>query len=558
MTNHAVFAVPVVSDLGKPFVTFAPLVESYWPADISTPLRQETIGMLLRHAAATAGERIALVDGQADPALRTTWSYQELLGAAEAAARALLERFEPGERVAIWAPNRAEWVILQQGLSLAGLVMVALNPNYRRHELSYALQQSRAAGLFHTDKYRGFDMAGLVQEIRSELPELRTTVSFSDWETFLSSGSPDTVLPVVEPLDPVQIQYTSGTTGFPKGAVLHHYGVVNASALAGQRAQIADGAVFVNVMPMYHIGGGSVTELGTLAARGTYVLLAEFEPGLHLELIEAYRATHTLAVPTMLMAMLDHPSCGSRDLSSLQVVMSGATVVPAALVNRTTEAFGCDLIISFGQTELHGIISETEVTDSVEDQENTIGRPIPQVEVAILDPATGVTLPIGQQGEICARGYQTMSGYFELPEQTAATIDFDGWLHTGDLGSMDARGYLRITGRLKDMIIRGGLNIAPREVEDVLFAHPEVAEVSVVGVPDRKWGEQVGAVIRLADPAHPPTSDALRAYCRERMAAFKSPALVFVVDSYPLTPSGKVQKFLLRQAIDNGELTPLS
>ncbi len=534
------------------------LTESYWPADRRLGLREQTIGDLLREAAAAQPDRPALVDGRRAHDARRVWTYAELLDAAEVTARALLERFAAGDRVAIWAPNCAEWVILQQGLSLAGMVMVALNPSYRRQELSYVLGQSKAAGVFFAESYRDFDMAALMDEVVADLPGLGQTISFGHWDDFIAAGRAcDTPLPVVRPLDPAQVQYTSGTTGFPKGALLHHKGVVNASALAGNRALIQDGSVFVNAMPMYHIGGGSVTELGTMAAHGTFVLLPDFDPGLLLELIETYRGTHTLVVPTMLLALLDHPDRPNRDLGSLQVVMSGASTVPATLVNRTKETFGCDLVISFGQTELHGIISQTEPTDSAEDQEHTIGRPMPQVEVAILDAETRQVVPIDQPGEICARGYQTMLGYFELPEETAAAIDSDGWLHTGDLGSMDERGYLRITGRLKDMIIRAGLNIYPREIEDLLFSHPAVAEASVVGLPDEHWGEVVAAVIRPSDPSRLPTVDELRAHCRSELAAFKTPAHWFVADAFPLTPSGKIQKFRLTDAIIRGELASL-
>jgi fatty-acyl-CoA synthase len=309
---------------------------------------------------------------------------------------------------------------------------------------------------------------------------------------------------------------------------------------------------------MFHIGGGTLTELGTIAQRGTYVLLPGFDPGLVLELIEAYRGTIMLAVPTMLLALLEQPGLADRDLSSLQTVMSGAAVVPAALVRRTTETFGCQTAIVFGQTELHGVISQTQLDDSPEDQSETIGRPLPQVEVKIADPVTGEVMPVGQVGEICARGYQTMLGYFGLPEETAAALDGDGWLRTGDLAAMDGRGYLTIAGRLKDMIIRGGENIYPREIEDVLFAHSDVSQAAVLGLADDMWGERVAAVIKPADLANPPSPSALREYCRERLAGFKAPAEWFFVAEYPLTASGKIQKFRLQEDIAAGRITPVT
>jgi fatty-acyl-CoA synthase len=549
--------------------TSARLASSYWPADRSQPLLDTTVGDLLRAAAAQVPGRLALVEGSADPAARRTWTYAELLAVADRAARALLTRFAPGERIAVWAPNCPEWMLLQHGVSLAGMVLVTVNPALRGRELRYVLAQSQAAGIFFADAYRGFDMAGVVASLRDELPRLREALSLSDWDTFVASGdvsssghtsSPRRVaaLPLVQPGDPAQIQYTSGTTGFPKGAILHHRGVVNASRFVALGSGVGDGGVWVNAMPMFHIGGGTLTELGTIAQRGTYVLLPGFDPGLVLELIETYRGTITLAVPTMLLALLEQPGLAARDLSSLQTVMSGAAVVPAALVRRVTETLGCQTTIVFGQTELHGVISQTQLDDSADDQSETIGRPLPQVEVKIADPVTGAVMPVGQVGEICARGYQTMLGYFGMPGETAAALDGDGWLRTGDLAAMDGRGYLTIAGRLKDMIIRGGENIYPREVEDVLFAHPAVSQVAVVGLADEKWGERVAAVIRPADPANPPSPAALRDYCRDHLAGFKAPAEWFFVAEYPLTASGKIQKFRLQEDIAAGLITPVA
>ncbi len=534
----------------------AALTESFRPADEALPLLEETVAGLLRRAAAEVPDRVALVDAVADPALRRSWTYAELLADAERIARALLSRFAPGERVAIWAPNCAEWLVVQHGVSLAGMVLVPVNPAYRQAELEYLLTQSRAAVLLHADAYRGFDMAGAVESARANAPALQQTVSLSGWDAYLGSGDPAVALPEVTPDDHLQIQYTSGTTGFPKGALLHHRGIVNASRFVFLRADASDGAVCINSMPMFHIGGGAVTGIGTLSQRGTYVLLPGFDAGLQLELIETYRGTIMLLVPTMLIAVLDHPERASRDLSSIETMLSGASFVPAELVRRTQETLECRFSILFGQTEMHGVIAQTGTDDSPEDQSATIGRPLPQAQVRIADPVTGETMPLVASGEICVRGYQTMHSYFELPGATAEAITADGWLHSGDLGAMDERGFLTITGRLKDMIIRGGVNIYPREIEDTLLAHPKVAETAVLGIPHPTWGETVSAAIRAVDPADPPTPDELRAFCRERMAAFKTPASWFLVDALPATPTGKIQKFVLRDRIEGGELTP--
>ena len=538
----------------------APLTESYWAADSGTPLLDTSVAQLLRDAATAVPDRLALIDAVPDPALRRTWTYAEFLAAAERVARALQSRYSRGDRVAIYAPNCAEWLIVQHGVSLAGMVLVPVNPGYRHAELEYVLSQSRAAVVFHADAYRGFDIAAAVAQAKETVGHELASVSISELDAFLESGDPAAPLPVIDPRDHVQIQYTSGTTGFPKGALLHHLGIVNASRFVFQRADAADGAVCINSMPMFHIGGGAVTGIGTLAMRGTYVVMPGFDAGLQLELTETYRGTTMLLVPTMLLAVLDHPDRARRDLSSVQTVLSGASIVPAELVRRTKEELGCGFSILFGQTEMHGVISQTATTDSPEDQSRTIGRPLPQAEVRIVDPATDETLPIGASGEICVRGYQTMDSYFELPDATADAITADGWLHSGDLGAMDERGYLTITGRLKDMIIRGGVNIYPREIEDLLASHPKVAEAAVLGVAHPTWGETVNAAIRPVDPAAPPSPDELRAFCRERLAAFKTPANWFLVDVLPATPTGKIQKFVLRDRIDAGELvaTPLS
>jgi fatty-acyl-CoA synthase len=325
------------------------LERSYWPAEPGE-IRDVTVGELLRHAAATVPDRVALVDCVEDPAARKQWTYAEFLADAERVARALLARFAPGDRIAVWAPNSAEWVVMQQGISLAGMVLVALNPAYRTREMQYVLNQSGAVAVFCVDSYRGFEMRSMVEGIRGELPELTEVVSFTDWDEFLARGDGSTELPHVGPHDVIQVQYTSGTTGFPKGALLHHMGLVNEATFVAERAGMSDGGVYINAMPMYHIGGGAVTSFGAWAKRGTFVILPGFDPGLMLEAFEAYAGTHTLVVPTMLIAMLDHPDVKTRDLTSLQTILSGAAAVPASLVRKTVDLLSCQFSILFGQT----------------------------------------------------------------------------------------------------------------------------------------------------------------------------------------------------------------
>ena len=528
--------------------------ESYWPAEPGE-VRDVTVGDTLRHAAATVPERLALVDCVVDRAARRQWTWAQFLADAERAARALLARFAPGDRVAVWAPNSADWVVLQQGVALAGMVLVALNPAYRAREMEYVLRQSGAVVLFCVDSHRDFPMRSLAEDLRAAVPELREIVSFADWDEFLAGGAADRPLPEVAPTDVVQIQYTSGTTGFPKGAMLHHKGLVNEATFVAERAGFGDGGVYVNAMPMYHIGGGAVTSFGAWAKRGTFVVLPGFDPAHVLEAFETYRGTHALLVPTMLIAVLDHTERGRRDLSSIQTILSGAAAVPASLVRRTAAQLGCRFSILFGQTETHGVISQTRVTDAPDDQAGTVGQPLPQLEVKIADLATGDPVPVGENGEICCRGYQNMLGYYAQPEETAATIDDDGWLHMGDIGAMDERGYLTITGRAKDMIIRGGMNLYPAEIEGALTDHPAVETAAVIGVPDEVWGEQVGAVLRIrAGQGRPPITE-LTSFLRRRIAPHKTPVYWAFRDELPLTPSGKIQKFVLREDLVKGLLT---
>jgi fatty-acyl-CoA synthase len=306
-------------------------------------------------------------------------------------------------------------------------------------------------------------------------------------------------------------------------------------------------------MPVFHIGGSSVTQLGCLSQMGTYVLAPGFDAGSMLELFESERGMVALLVPTMIQAMLEHPDFRRRDLSSVRTILSGAATVPGSLVRRVKSELDCDFSILFGSTEVNGVVTQTRLDDSVEDQAETLGRALPHADIKIADPTSGDVVPIGERGEICVRGYQAMAGYQNMPEETSQTIR-DGWVHTGDLGVMDDRGYIRIVGRLKDMIIRGGMNISPGEIEATISELPAIAQVSVIGLPDAKWGEIVAAVVIPADPANPPSPDALNEHCRSRLADHKSPRYWYFVDELPLTPTGKVQKFELREWASEGRI----
>jgi fatty-acyl-CoA synthase len=524
------------------------LTQSYWPADASAPVRDTTVGDLLREAAADAPDATGLVSGV--PGDDRRWTFAEILAAAERVAHALLARFEPGERVSVWAPNIAEWVLLEYGAGLAGVTLVTVNPAYQPKELTHVLRQSGSSGIFLVPEYRGNAMLSSLESVRPELPELRELILFSDWDGFCASGAP-CPLPVVAPDDPAQIQYTSGTTGFPKGALLHHRGLTNNATIFTALVGLGPSDVYVNPMPMFHTAGCVLGALGCLASRATH-LPVSFDPPLMLELIERERGTFLLGVPTMLIALMEHPDFATRDLSTLRSAVSGGSLVPAELVRRIEASLGVRFCIVYGTTECSPLVTQTRLDDTPEDKAETIGRALPQTEIKIADPVTGDVVPPGTVGELCARGYLVMTGYYKMPDATAQAIDAHGWYHTGDLASMDERGYVRIEGRLKDMIIRGGENIYPREIEDVLFEHADVAEVAVVGVPDEKWGEQVAAFVRPAagralDPA------ALKAFVRERLAPYKTPVHWIDVGEFPVTASGKIQKYVLRERFVAGE-----
>jgi fatty-acyl-CoA synthase len=534
----------------------APLSTSHWIPDASGPplLEGITVGARLREVAAEVPDRIALVEGVAEPDGRR-WTYAELLHDAERCARALLQRFRPGERVGVWADNLPEWVVLEYGAALAGIALVTVNPSLQPAEVAYVLGQSRSVGVFLVPEVRGNPLAAHVETIRGELPELREVLRLDHLGELLDAAPEDgtSALPEVGPDDPVQVQYTSGTTGFPKGAVLRHGSVVNNAMLWVDRVGIPEGVVWLTPMPLFHTGGCVMAVLGALDRRATLVLMRGFEPGLFLELIERERPWFAAAVPTMLIAAMDHPDAATRDLSSWKSTVSGGAQVPEALVRRIEGTLGVDFTIVYGQTECSPVLTNTRPTDSAEDKGLTVGPPLPHTEIRIVDPVRKETVPLDTAGELWARGYFTMLGYFDKPEETAETLLPDGWVRTGDLAAMDERGYCRIVGRLKDMIIRGGENLFPAEIEEVLFRHPAVAEVAVVGLPDEKWGEIVAAFVRPADPSSPPTAAALRAHLRAELSPQKTPARWYAVEGFPLTGSGKIQKFAIREAWEKGD-----
>jgi fatty-acyl-CoA synthase len=532
------------------------LETSHWPAFTDASLHAVTLGGALREAAALSPEKPALVEGCRVGG--RSWTYARLLEESLRTARALLARFRPGERVAFWAPNVPEWLLALYGCALAGITLVTVNPAYKRRELEYVLAKSRAAGVFFAGPYRGFDMQAAVREVAPGLPDLRETIAVADFEAFLREGDVNCVLPTVDPHGPAVIMFTSGTTGAQKGVIFNHVGVANMTNFTQRRGGLKEGGVFVNPMPMFHIGSLGHAGIGSVMLRATHVLLPEWDVENYMIQVERHRGTFSLLVPTMIEQVLDHPGRASHDLSTLRNLTSGASVVEARLIRATKAELGATISNIYGQTEMQGSVTGTHPDDDDDDLSNTIGQPLPHMEVRIADPGTGETVPLGQQGEIQTRGYQNMIGYFDMPEETARTILPDGWLCSGDLGAMDERGFIRITGRIKDMIIRGGENIYPREIEQVLLEDATLAGAIVVGVPDPKWGEQVGAVLKPKTATLQPDAEALFARCRRELAHYKAPRFWFVVDTFPTTETGKVQKFRLVEAIRDGALAPFA
>ena len=523
------------------------LSEAYVPAQADSDVREITVGGMLRETAARFPAAEALVEVRESGEIGRRWTYAALLAESEGLAGALASRFRPGERVVVWSPNSPEWVLMEYACAFAGLVLVTANPAFQVRELRYVLEQSGAVALFLVDEYRGNPMAGIGAQAADGLDAVREVVDMNDAALHAVSGGEDARgLPDVSPGDAAQIQYTSGTTGFPKGAVLSHRGLVNNARYYAGRCGVTQRSTWINPMPMFHTSGCGMITLGSLQAGSRMVLLSLFDPHVINGLIESERATIALGVPTMILALLDALDASPRDVSTVELVSCGGAMVAPELVRRVQRTFGCAFSTLYGQTEYCPVITQHHSDDSVDDICNTVGQPIPQTEVSIRRFDDNRTAGIGEVGEICARGPCVMLGYHEDAAATAEAIDAESWLHTGDLGTMDARGYVAVTGRLKDMIIRGGENHFPAEIENVLLEHESVAEVSVVGLPDDTWGEVIAAFVRT-EGGQALDEHALHAHCRASLSPQKTPTVWCRVDAFPMTGSGKIQKFRLRE-----------
>jgi len=528
---------------------------SWRPPDRSVPLCDLTVGALLRATVAAHGEALALAGVPEDGGPRRLWTYTALLAEAERVAAGIRDRVPLGSRVALWAPNIPEWPIFEYAAALAGVTLVTLNPTLRAEELTHALRVSAPEMLVHADRSRDYDMAAVVREVTAALPELRHVVSLGAWESLKGTAPLPSDEEITAAGVPAQMQFTSGTTGAPKAVLLSHRAVVNVSRFTFAGLGVREGSNVVSPLPMFHTAGCVISCLGPLWSGGTFTLLERFSPKLLLDTLRETPGSVLTSVPTVLAA-LNEVAGEDTDRPVLSAVLTGAAPVRARLIGETEELFSTTVFNLYGQTELASVLTLTRPDDSARSKTSTVGRPLPHAEVKIVDPRSGAVQPLGVQGEICARGYQQMLAYHGDPEATARKVDADGWLHTGDLGSMDATGTLRIDGRLNEIIIRGGENISPVAVEEVLCTAGTVAEAVVVGVPDERWGEVVAAVLRPAPGARIDLTE-LVALCRERMSPHKIPARWFLAEQFPLTASGKIQKFRVRETVAEGGYRPL-
>jgi len=527
-------------------------VASYAHGASAVPLLGETIGAALERAAAEHGARPAIVSRHQD--LRLT--YAELDAEADRVARALLAiGLGAGERLGIWSPNRVEWAVVQYATAKAGVVLVNINPAYRTHELLYALRQSGCRMLIAAQSFKTSDYVSMVDEVRGELPQLERAVFFGapSWDELLEGADAVGVDELrersadLDASDPINIQYTSGTTGFPKGATLSHHNILNNGFFVGEGCRITEQDRICVPVPYYHCFGMVMGNLAAISHGACVVLPDEaFERGAVLDAVQAERCTALYGVPTMFIAELDHPDFDRYDLSSLRTGIMAGAPCPVEVMRKVVERMHMsEVTICYGMTETSPVSTQTGADDDLEHRTGTVGRVHPHVEIRIADPETGRTLPRGDPGEFQTRGYSVMLGYWDEPERTDEAIDPARWMHTGDLAVMADDGYVEIVGRIKDMIIRGGENVYPREIEEFLYGHPAVADVQVVGVPDERFGEEIMAWVIVREGATI-DEDELRQYCQGKIAHYKIPRYVATCSDFPMTVTGKVQKHKLR------------
>ncbi|MBC7631396.1 AMP-binding protein [Aeromicrobium sp.] len=535
----------------------ASAIASQTAGDTDAALIEETIGANLCATVTAHGDREALVDV---PSGRR-WTYAELLAEVDAVALGLLDLgVVKGDRVGIWAPNCPEWVFVQYATARIGAILVNINPSYRTHELSFVIGQSGLRTIVAVAEFKGSSYAEMIESSRADNPALIDVVLIGEpsWDALIESGRAtdrhrlDALGSALTSDEPINIQYTSGTTGFPKGATLSHRNILNNGWFVGELINYTENDRVCIPVPFYHCFGMVMGNLAATTHGAAMVIPApSFDPAATLRAASQERCTSVYGVPTMFIAMLSaiaaDDELAALDLSTLRTGIMAGSPCPVETMKQVIERLGMDEVsICYGMTETSPVSAQTRPDDSIDRRVSTVGRVGPHLEVKIVDPITGDTLPRGEAGEFCTRGYSVMLGYWEQPDKTAEAIDAVGWMHTGDLGIMDDDGYLNITGRIKDMVIRGGENIYPREIEEFLLTHPDIVDAQVIGVPDEKYGEELMAWVRVSPGAAQIDASSLRAFSSGKLAHYKIPRYVHVVDEFPMTITGKVRKVEMR------------
>jgi fatty-acyl-CoA synthase len=534
-------------------MTTMPVPVSYASGPSSVPLLGETIGANLDRNAVAHPDREALVDV---PSGRR-WTYAQFVADVDTLALGLLDLgVDKGDRVGLWSPNCPEWTLLQFATAKIGAILVNINPAYRSHELTYVLNQSGCRLLASATEFKTSSYVDMIASVRDEVGGLEGTIFLGSpqWDTLFERGdsTPTHRLHDREATlgfdDPINIQYTSGTTGFPKGATLSHHNILNNGFFVGELCGYTEADRICIPVPFYHCFGMVMGNLGATTHAACMVIPApSFEPAATLRAVQDEKCTSLYGVPTMFIAELSLPDFASYDLSSLRTGIMAGSPCPVEVMKRVVNDMGCaDVTICYGMTETSPVSTQTRVDDDLERRVSTVGTVHPHVEVKVVDPESGLTVPRGTPGEFCTRGYSVMLGYWNEPDKTADAIDAAGWMHTGDLATMDDDGYLNIVGRIKDMVIRGGENVYPREIEEFLYTHTAVGDVQVIGVPDDKYGEELCAWVRLNEGASC-TEDELQGFCKASLAHFKVPRYFVFVDEFPMTVTGKIQKFKMRE-----------
>ena len=526
---------------------------SYVHGASDVPLLGEPIFQNLRRTASRFGDREALVV----PYQQYRATYQELVDQCEEVARGLLARgVKTGDRVGVWSPNRYEWVITQYATAAIGAILVNINPAYRTSELEYALNQSGTSFLILAAAFRQADYRAMLAEVKGRCPELREALVLEDgWEALKRDGAgvSEADLRAVEGTlqfdDPINIQYTSGTTGFPKGATLTHHNILNNGFFIGETLRYTQEDRVCIPVPFYHCFGMVLGNLACTTHGATMVIPAEaYDPVVTMQTVQDEKCTALYGVPTMFIGELENPRFTDFDFSTLRTGIMAGSPCPVEVMKKVQTLMHIpEMTIAYGMTETSPVSTQCATDDPLERRVSTVGRVHPHVEIKIVDPTTGAVVPRGEAGELCSRGYMVMQGYWNNEEATRLAIDRGRWMHTGDLATMDSEGYVNIVGRIKDMIIRGGENVYPREVEEFLYGHPEIADVQVIGVPSEKYGEEVMAWVKLREGAKT-TGDQLAAWCKGKIATYKIPRHWKFVDSFPMTVTGKVMKFKMREA----------